>query len=343
MAHSPTLDDFRAAATRGNLVPVWREIVLDGDTPVSAYAKLRRRPHSFLLESVVGGEKWAAYSFIGAGARAVFTARAGRYQIVRYDVDGGGPPITHEGALPDGDPTRVLASLLATFKPGDAIAPGLPRFWGGAVGWLGYDVVRAFEKIPSRAPDELALPEACFVVTDTLVIFDNLRQTVKVVANAVVDGPNDAERAYRSACTRIDELVRTLQSASPQLRPLDPALARANDAPLSSNTTREQYKAAVARAKEYILAGDVFQVVLSQRFEAPRAGADPFDVYRALRVVNPSPYMFQLDYGDAQVTGASPEVLVRVDGEPGAPKTVTVRPIAGTRPRGATPVDDARF
>ncbi len=343
MAHSPTLDDFRAAAARGNLVPVWREIVLDGDTPVSAYAKLRRRPHSFLLESVVGGEKWAAYSFIGAGARAVFTARGGRYQIVRYDVDGGGPPVTHEGALPDGDPTRVLASLLATFKPGDAAAPGLPRFWGGAVGWLGYDVVRAFERIPSRAPDELALPEACFVVTDTLVIFDNLRQTVKVVANAVVDGPNDAERAYRSACARIDELVRALQGPSPQLRPLDPAAGRANDAPLSSNTTREQYKAAVARAKEYILAGDVFQVVLSQRFEAPRAGADPFDVYRALRVVNPSPYMFQLDYGDAQVTGASPEVLVRVDGEPGQPKRVTVRPIAGTRPRGKTPADDARL
>jgi anthranilate synthase component I len=347
MSHSPTLAGFRQAATRGNLVPVWREIVLDGDTPVSAYAKLGRRPHSFLLESVVGGEKWAAYSFIGVGARAVVTARTGRYEIIRFDVEGGGAPLHHEGALPEGDPTRLLASLLASFRP--VPSPSLPRFFGGAVGWLGYDVVRAFERIPSRAPDELGLPEACFVITDTLVIFDNLRQTVKVVANAVVDAPDEAERAYRGACARVDAIVATLQGPSPALRPLDPPAAAAAaagavvDAPMQSNTTRAAYKAAVERAKEYILAGDVFQVVLSQRFEAPRAGADPFDVYRALRVINPSPYMFQLDFGEAQVTGASPEVLVRVDGDAGGHKTVTVRPIAGTRPRGATPEDDARL
>jgi anthranilate synthase component 1 len=358
MPYSPSLAEFRTAATHGNLVPVWREIVLDGDTPVSAYAKLGRRPHSFLLESVVGGETWAAYSFLGVGARAVLTARGGRYRIVRYDVDGGGAPSEHEGALPDGDPTRVLGSLLASFRP--VPSPSLPRFFGGAVGWLGYDVVRAFEKFPSRAPDELGLPEACFVVTDTLVIFDNLRQSVKVVANAVVDGPGDAERAWTSATKRIDEVVRALEGPSPRLRPLDPAGARPGetvDAPLSSNTTRDEYKRAVERAKEYILAGDVFQVVLSQRFEAPRAGADPFDVYRALRVVNPSPYMFQLDFADAQVTGASPEVLVRVDGPPPAdagaagfgraaqdpPKRVTVRPIAGTRRRGNTAAEDARL
>ena len=341
MAHSPTLAEFRAASAHGNLVPVWREIVLDGDTPVSAYAKLGRRPHSFLLESVVGGETWAAYSFLGAGARAVLVARGGRYKITRFDVDHGGAPSEHEGALPDGDPTRVLGSLLASFKP--VPSPALPRFFGGAVGWLGYDAVRAFERIPSLRPDELGLPEACFVVTDTLVIFDNLRQTVKVVANALVDGAGDAERAYASACRRIDDVVRTLEGPSPKLRPLDPALGRAESAPLSSNTTRAEYKQSVEKAKEFILSGDCFQVVLSQRFEAPRAGADPFDVYRALRVVNPSPYMFQLDFADVQVTGASPEVLVRVDGEPGAAKTVTVRPIAGTRPRGATPDEDARL
>src|SRR5207253_10134041 len=159
----------------------------------------------------------------------------------------------------------------------------------------------------------------------------------------VVDSPAEAERAWSAACARVDAVVATLQGAAPRLRPLDPAAARVADAPLQSNTTRDAYKAAVVQAKELILAGDVFQVVLSQRFEAPRAGADPFDVYRALRVVNPSPYMFQLDYGDVQVTGASPELLVRVDGEPGVPKTVTVRPIAGTRPRGLTPADDARL
>jgi anthranilate synthase component 1 len=243
--------------------------------------------------------------------------------------------------LPDGDPTRVLASLIGSFRP--VPSPSLPRFFGGAVGWLGYDVVRAFERIPARVPDELGIPEACFVITDTLVIFDNLRQTVKVVANAVVDSPADAERAWSAACARVDAVVATLQGASPRLRPLDPKAAHAPEAPLKSNTTREAYKAAVVQSKEFILAGDVFQVVLSQRFEAPRGAADPFDVYRALRVVNPSPYMFQLDYGEIQVTGASPEVLVRVDGEPGAAKTVTVRPIAGTRPRGQTPDEDLRL
>ena len=146
-SHSPSLAQFRDAAARGNLVPVWREIVLDGDTPVSAYAKLGRRPHSFLLESVVGGEKWAAYSFIGVGARAVLTARGGRYEIVRFDVEGGGAAGAHEGALPDGDPTqRARRRCSASFRP--VPSPALPRFFGGAVGWLGYDVVRAFEQHP---------------------------------------------------------------------------------------------------------------------------------------------------------------------------------------------------
>jgi anthranilate synthase component I len=343
--HTPSLDEFRAAARQGNLVPVWRELVADGDTPVSAYAKLGRATNAFLLESVVGGEKWAAYSFIGVGARAVLTAKNGRWKIERFDVENGGASSLREGPLPDGDPTRVLGALLASFRP--VPAPGLPRFFGGAVGWIGYDVVRAFEPtIPATLPDELGVPEAYLVVTDTLVIFDNLRQTIKVVANAVVDDAADAERVYAAACKRVDEIARTLEGPAPRLRPLDPSAARASgahDAPLQSNTTREKYKAAVAAAKEYILAGDAFQVVLSQRFEAARAGADTFDVYRALRVVNPSPYMFQLDFDGTQVTGASPEVLVRVDGESGEKKRVTVRPIAGTRPRGKTPADDARM
>jgi anthranilate synthase component 1 len=338
--YTPSLAEFRAAAARGNLVPVYRELVADGDTPVSAYAKLGRRPHSFLLESVVGGEKWAAYSFLGVGARAVLTAKGGRYEILRFDVESGGEPSRREGPLADGDPTRVLEALMASFRP--VPSPGLPRFFGGAVGFVAYDVVRAFEPIPSQLPDQLQVPDVYLVLTDTLVIFDNLRQTVKVVANAVVDSPADAERVYAAACRRVDEIVRALEAPAPRLRPLDPEAARADGAPLSSNTTRERFKDAVARAKEYILAGDAFQVVLSQRFEAARAGADAFDVYRALRVVNPSPYMFHLDFPGTQVTGASPEVLVRVDGPPGEPKRVTVRPIAGTRPRGETPEADAR-
>jgi anthranilate synthase component 1 len=330
--HTPSLEEFRAAAHRGNLVPVFREILADADTPVSAYAKLGRNEHSFLLESVVGGEKWAAYSFIGAGARAVFRARAGKYEITRFDVERSGQPTRHEGSC--SDPTVPLGALLASFRP--VAHPELPRFFGGAVGWLSYDVVRAFEKLPASLPDDLDVDDACFVLTDTLVIFDNLRQTVKVVANALVDRPSDAEFAYQSACRRIDEIVAALERPAPALHRLDPHPRAAGE--LASNTTRAQFVAAVARAKEYILAGDVFQVVLSQRFQAARGGADPFDVYRALRVVNPSPYMFHLAFPGAQVTGASPEVLVRVENG-----RVSVRPIAGTRPRGATPDDDARL
>jgi anthranilate synthase component 1 len=334
--YTPSLDEFRAAAGRGNLIPVYRELLADGDTPVSAYAKLGGQPHSFLLESVVGGEKWASYSFMGVGARALFQARNGRYEITRFDVEGGGPPTRHEGPAPGNDPTQALGGLLQSFRP--VPSEGLPRFFGGAVGYMSYDVVRAFEKLPSLKPDELALPDLSFVITDTLVIFDNLRQTVKVVANAVVDRPAGAEQAYVKACERIDAIVEALKAPGRPLRPLDPKPPAVPDGALQSNTTRAQFCDAVVRAKEYILSGDVFQVVLSQRFSAPRGEADPFDVYRALRVVNPSPYMFHLAFPEAQVTGASPEVLVRVDGD-----RVMVRPIAGTRPRGATEADDARL
>jgi anthranilate synthase component I len=335
--HIPTLDGFRELARRGNLIAVYRELVCDGDTPVSAFAKLGRAPRSFLLESVVGGEKWAAYSFLGVGARAVVRARGGRYEVVRIDVEHGGGETREAGACDD--PTAVLERVLAAYRP--VAPPGLPRFFGGAVGWVGYDVVRAFERLPALKPDELGLPDVEFVVTDTLVIFDNLRQTVKVVACALVDdaAAHDAARAdaaYASACARIDAVAATLARPSPPLRVLDPDPPDA--APPRSNTTREAFHAAVRRAQEYILAGDCFQVVLSQRFAAARGARDPFDVYRALRVVNPSPYMFHLEFESARVTGASPEVLVRLeDGR------VMLRPIAGTRRRGAGADEDARL
>ncbi len=319
--YTPSLEEFRQSAQRGNLVPVYREILADGDTPVSAYAKLGRGEHTFLLESVIGGEKWAAYSFIGVGVHAVFTARDGRYKIDRSGK-------LEEGAA--ADPTVPLDALLKTYRP--VVPPGLPRFFGGAVGYFSYDVVRAFERLPSRVPDELKLPECYFVITDTLVIFDNLRQTVKVVANALVDG--DADRAYADACRRIDAIVETLEKPAPKLRALDPMPQEATSLP-SSNLTREQFCAQVEKAKEYILSGDIFQVVLSQRFST-EAKVDPFDVYRALRVVNPSPYMFHLNFPVAKVTGASPEVFVRVENG-----RVMVRPIAGTRPRGKGADEDA--
>jgi anthranilate synthase component 1 len=314
----------------------------DGETPVSAYAKLGRSPWSFLLESVVGGEKWAAYSFIGVEPRAVLRCKGRAAHVVWTDVDG--DRSTREARWTASDPTAALVEVMREWKP--VAPPGLPRFFGGAVGWVSYDAVRSFENLPEQAPDDLGLPELCMVLTDTLVIFDNLRQTIKVVATPYVPRPERAEAAYHGACARIDAIIAALRApAAAPLRPLEPPpvgeagsrdLRWGGGAEPASSFEREDFLAAVASAREYILAGDVFQVVLSQRFAVPRDGVDPFDVYRALRVVNPSPYMFHLEFPDARVTGASPEVLVRsVDGR------VEVRPIAGTRPRGRTPDDDA--
>jgi anthranilate synthase component I len=340
----PSLDDFVASARHGNLLPVYREIMADGETPVSAYAKLGRGEWSFLLESVVGGEKWAAYSFIGVEPRAVLRCKARSAHVTWYEVDGDGAP--REARWQVGDATEALVEVMKEWRP--VAPPGLPRFFGGAVGWVSYDAVRAFENLPEQAVDDLGLPELCMVLTDTLVIFDNLRQTIKVVATPYVPRPEKAAAAYAAALRRIDVVIERLQRAPvAPLRPLEPPpVGEDGSARLrwgggevpGSSFGKDDFMAAVARAKEYILAGDAFQIVLSQRFAVPRAGVDPFDVYRALRVVNPSPYMFHLEFPDARVTGASPEVLVRsVDGR------VEVRPIAGTRPRGRTADEDAEL
>jgi anthranilate synthase component 1 len=334
---TPTRAEFREAARRGNLVPVYRELLADADTPVSAYAKVGRGPWSYLLESVVGGEKWAAYSFIGVGAVATLATRGARYEVTRYR-DGGAVGERKEGDAPD--PLVPLKALLAEFRA--VPPPGLPRFFGGAVGYFGYDVVRRLEKLPERGADELGLDDTCFVVSEVLLIFDNLRQTVKIVANALVpDGASGAEvdAVYDRACARIDEIVRQLHArdaAAAPLRDLEPVQTAGDGLPeLRAHTTREAFCAAVRRAKEYILAGDVFQVVLSQRLSVARDRLDPFDAYRALRAINPSPYMFHLSFPTVTVTGASPEVLVRMVGD-----RIEVRPIAGTRPRGETPERD---
>jgi anthranilate synthase component 1 len=330
--HVPSREQFRALAARGNLIPVYREVIADTDTPVSAFAKLGGGPFSFLLESVVGGEKWAAYSFIGVAPHAVFTWRRGSGRIQHFES--GRPTRVEERAAPD--PAAVLDQLLAGYRP--AAPEGLPRFFGGAVGYLGYDVVRAFERLPERAPDDLDLPEANFVITDTLVIFDNLRQTLKIVANAFVPQGGDVDAIYDAACRRTDAIAERLGTPAAPLKPMLAPHAGRRPFPVQARFAEDDYLDAVLRAKDYILAGDAFQIVLSQRFEADRAGIDPFDVYRALRVINPSPYLFHLVFPEATVTGASPEVMVRLDGD-----VVELRPIAGTRPRGATPDEDVRL
>jgi anthranilate synthase component 1 len=321
---------FLDLAKRGRLCFVYREWLADADTPVSVFAKLGRGAYSFLLESVVGGEKWAAYSFAGVRPRAVFRAQGKAVEVLKPD----GTAMRVAERLQADNPLDYVSSALASMPA--AVPPGLPRFFGGAVGWLGYDMVRHFERLPERAPDELALPDMCFALTDTVVVFDNLRGTLKVVASVDVAG-RDPGKAYGDACAKVDEICARLISPSPPLAPLDLDLDRAAAQARSpvSRTDKADYLAGVGRIKEYILAGDAFQVVYSQRFDVPRGSVDPFDVYRVLRVTNPSPYMFHLEFPEAVVTGASPEVLVRLD-----EGKVEVRPIAGTRRRGANPGDD---
>src|SRR6476659_3682237 len=233
--YTPSREDFVAAAARGNLIPVYRELLADGDTPVSAYAALGAGEHSFLLESVVGGSTWAAYSFVGIAPRAVVKWAAGKADVTWYDVDGGGPPKSAQWETPD--PTSALAEVLGEMRPVDV--PGLPRFWGGAVGWISYDCVRAFEDLPERAKPDLELPALAMVVTDTLVIFDNLRQTLKVVATPYVARPEKAELAYERACARIDAIVQALRAPRkplPELEVPRTGELAATDTPPSSFT-----------------------------------------------------------------------------------------------------------
>jgi anthranilate synthase component 1 len=328
----PDRDAFVELLRVGRLAFVYREELADSLTPVSAFARLGRGPYSFLLESVVGGEKWAAYSFLGVRPRAVFRARGHSVEILRPE----GADFIVAERREEADPFAALGALVSELPV--AVPPGLPRFFGGAVGWLGYDAVRWFERLPSRTPDELSIPEACFVLTDTVVIFDNLRGTIKVVAS-VDAGAGDPHRAYDDACGRIEAVLARLAAPSPPLPPLDVSpIDPARLPEPTSRTPRAAFQAGVERVQEYIRAGDAFQVVLSQRFDVPRKGVDPFDVYRLLRVTNPSPYMFHLEFPEAVVTGASPETLVRLDG-----RRIEVRPIAGTRRRGRTPQEDIAF
>jgi anthranilate synthase component 1 len=317
----PSLDEFRAKASRGNLIPVYREIMADLETPVSAFLKLDRGAYSFLLESVEGGEKWGRYCFLGSEPSIIFHSKGARVEIVRQ-----GHREVEEGV----DPLTSLQRLMRDYHPVEV--EGLPRFFGGAVGYLTYDMVRFFERLPDDTVDDLRLPDAFFMITDTMVIFDHMLQKIKVVSNALVDGP--AEKAYEEATAKIEQMIRRLRQPLPT-QPTRPRLS--TPLSLTSNFTREAYEQVVERAKEYIRAGDIIQVVPSQRFQA-EIDVDAFDVYRALRTVNPSPYMFYLKFGDLKLVGSSPEVMVRLEGS-----LIELRPIAGTRRRGKTAAEDAEI
>jgi len=322
----PDLETFRNMSREGNLIPVYREILADVETPVTALSKLAAGTHVFLLESVEGSEKWGRFSFLGADPRVIFRV-SGEEVIIS---DNGHVRRFHYG----GDPLRHLQELLGKFRP--VPSPGLPRFYGGAVGYLGYGMARYFERLPTRAKDDLGTDEAVFLLTDTILVFDNVRHTIKIVACAFVDEKEgiSPEEGYREATEKIDSIMKQLHGMAPVLPPVAPA---GEDVSAAANMTPEYFKEMVRKAKEYILNGDIIQVVLSQRFEVENRIA-PLHLYRALRFVNPSPYLFFFKTGDMILIGSSPEVLVRLE-----EGIAELRPIAGTRRRGRTEQEDRKM
>src|SRR5512143_1297257 len=319
----PSLDEFKQKAKKGNLIPVYREILADRETPVSAFQKIDDGRNSFFLESMEGGEKWARYSFLGSRPSIIVKSVGRSVEIVREGKARKRPF--------ERDPLEVIKKVLSAYGPvPDA---SLPRFYGGAVGFIGYDIVRFFEDLPSREKGGLDTPDLFFMITDTIVIFDNITHMIKVVSNAHVKGKS-AAAAYREATKKIDALVKKLRSGVKGQGARGKGKSKAKEHALTSNFTKAQYEQAVLKAKEYIKAGDIFQVVPSQRFETG-INVEPYEIYRALRLINPSPYMYFLRCGDTTVVGASPEVMVRLEGD-----RIDLRPIAGTRRRGASEEED---
>jgi len=325
-----SIADFKRRAAGAGLVPVWEDRILDTDTPVSAFAKLRRGPFAFLLESApAGGETWARYTFLGAEPRAAWRLADGI--VSDWSVDRG----WHNDRRPD-DPLADLESMIAS--PAPAEVPELGPFWSGAVGFFGYDVVRLFEDLPATTKDAVDIPDAMFLFTRSLVILDNLRSTARVVISVIVPESvtdRDLDRLYADAMAEIEDVFARVQSPSSL-----PPLALTFDSKQAngrSSYERDAFIRDVERIGEYIAAGDCFQVLLSRRIEVA-ADFDTTDLYRALRAINPSPYMYHLILGDLEIVGSSPELLVRV-----ADQRVTLRPIAGTRPRGADAAADERM
>jgi len=318
----PDRAGFKRLTKRGNTVPVYRQVLADTLTPVSAFEKLAAGcPHAFLLESVVGGEKIARYSFVGSAPYLVFRARGDEVEIQRGEA---------VERRTQADPLAALEGLLARHRP--VTLPGLPRFSRGAVGFAAYDAVRMIEHLPNAPPDTLGLPDLSFALYSRMLVFDHIDKTIRVVAVAFTEGA-DADTAYDEATARIDAMVDRLRT---------PTTAHAEDVDVHTAVERRTtstfdqagFEAAVRVAKDYIRAGDILQVVLSQRLTT-ETDADALDIYRVLRVVNPSPFLFLVRQGDLHLIGSSPEVMVRVESG-----LVTVRPIAGTRPRGETAQED---
>ena len=310
----PSPEEFQELTKQGTLIPVYCEILADMETPVSAYKKIATGKYSFLLESMEGGEKWARFSFIGSNPALIFRSKANTVELIK---DG-----TLYESIKTDNPLDVLKGIMDKYQLVEV--KGIPRFCGGAVGYASYDMVRFIEHLPPETEDDLDLFDSIFLITETLLIFDNLTNTIKIVCNVHIDEEEDIPGVYQQAQDKIAAIIALLRrpSAYDEIEPLG-----SEPIEISSNLEPEHFKNIVDQAKIAITAGEIIQVVLSQRFETPLQG-DPFNVYRALRRVNPSPYMYYLTFDDLIIVGASPEVLVRVEGE-----QIELRPIAGTRPR----------
>ena len=309
MQVTPTREEFLRLSRQGNVIPVRADLLADLETPVSAYAKLRGPGPAFLLESVEGGEHVSRYSFIGCNPRKIIRAQPG-----------------------DADPLAALQAELANYQP--VMVPGLPPFTGGAVGYLGYEFIHSVEKsVPLAARDELGVPMMWFMLCDSVLAFDRAHQTMRLIVNAHIG--TDATASYDAACAELQRMQAALARPTPLP---SAALGPAGTVQVpAGNFTKAAFEKMVVESKEFIRAGDIFQLVLSQRFTREFTRT-PLDLYRALRTVNPSPYMFLLETGDFALVGASPEVHVRLTG-----RKVEIRPIAGTRPRGQSADEDAAF
>jgi anthranilate synthase component 1 len=326
----PSLSEFKNLAKKYNLIPVYKEIIADADTPVSTFLKLtKKEKYAYLLESVEGGEFWGRYSFISWAPKLIFKSHKNHFSV--YDP--------HKNKYIEdrqsNNPLDELKKYVNCYKPADI--QGLPRFFGGAVGYIGYEMVHNFEKIPRPEKDELNLPDSIFLLNDIIVIFDHLLHKTKIVICVDLTKNTSIDKLYNNACEKIDRIISNFNKTTflgykrykpeKNLKYYD----------IKSDVTKQEFISRVRKAKEYIYAGDIIQVVLSQRFRK-KTVSHPFEIYRALRTINPSPYMYYINFDKFQLIGSSPEILVRKEG-----KVAETRPIAGTRPRTNNESEDKKY
>jgi anthranilate synthase component 1 len=318
----PAFEEFRQFAQQGNLIPVYQELLMDLETPLSFFKRLERDQYAFLLESVEGSERWARYSFLGTRPFRIFKAKGSIVEVIEQGK---------KRTVQTDFPLNSLEELLKGYTP--VTVPGVPPFFGGAIGYVAYDAVEQFHEISNTKKDPLGVPEIFFIFVQTLVAFDNLKHTIKIIDNVRVDKSTDLQRAYMQATSRIEKVISSLQRKPRAIEPRD-LIQGQGTRKFRSNLTPEDFQEVVQRTQAYIKAGDIIQAVLCQRLET-ETSSDPFEIYRALRFINPSPYMFYLELDDLRIIGSSPETMVRLtDG------VIELRPIAGTRPRGTTPEEE---